>query len=100
MKKLSIFIIGCLFALQGFSQENVFLKREFWDTKPTVETIDLKIREGNDIAQANESNSKKIAEMKKQKNESEQKIEEMSGECMDLEDMIERLKNELEQSQV
>ncbi len=53
-----------------------------------------------DYTQANESNAKKIAEMKKQKNELEQKIEEVSGECMDLEDMIERLKTELEQSQV
>lgn len=56
MKKLSIIIVGVLFGIQGFSQENVFLKREFWDTKPSIETIDLKIKEGNDIAEATSSN--------------------------------------------
>src|SRR5690606_18742178 len=56
MKKLSIVIIGFLFGVQAYSQDNVFLKREFWDTKPSIETIDLKIKEGNDIAEANASN--------------------------------------------
>ena len=56
MKKgLRIFLIGVLFGIQGFSQENVFLKREFWDTKPSIETIDLKIKQGNDIAEATSS---------------------------------------------
>ncbi len=44
------------FGNQLTAQENIFLNREFWDTKPTIETIDLKIKEGNDIAQANSNN--------------------------------------------
>lgn len=56
MKKSSIFLIGFLFGIQAYSQENVFLSRDFWDTKPTIETIDLKIKEGNDIAEATSSN--------------------------------------------
>ena len=56
MNKLSIFLIGVVFGIQAYSQENIFLKREFWDTKPTIETIDLKIKEGNDIAEANTNN--------------------------------------------
>src|SRR5690606_19530497 len=38
------------------AQDNVFLDRDFWNTKPSIETIDLKIKEGNDIAQANANN--------------------------------------------
>ena len=56
MKKISIIIIGFLFGIQTYSQENIFLKREFWDTKPSIETINLKIKEGNDIAEATSSN--------------------------------------------
>lgn len=56
MKKISIIIIGFLFGIQAYSQDNIFLKREFWDTKPSIETIDLKIKEGNDISEANSSN--------------------------------------------
>uniref|UniRef100_UPI004049AD37 ankyrin repeat domain-containing protein n=1 Tax=Gelidibacter sp. TaxID=2018083 RepID=UPI004049AD37 len=53
MKKLSILIIGFLFGIQGFSQENVFLKREFWKTNPNIETIETKIAEGNNLAELN-----------------------------------------------
>lgn len=38
------------------AQDNIFLDREFWSTQPTVETLQLKIKEGHDIAQANASN--------------------------------------------
>lgn len=55
-RKLSILLIGFLFGIQAYSQDNIFLKREFWDTKPSIETIDLKIKEGNDIAEANANN--------------------------------------------
>ncbi|MGJ8591669.1 MAG: ankyrin repeat domain-containing protein [Aquaticitalea sp.] len=53
------FLILCIIFVCGnqiSAQENVFLNREFWDKKPTIETIDLKIKEGNDIAQANSNN--------------------------------------------
>ena len=40
----------------GFAQENVFLKRDFWGTKPDVKTIETKIKEGNNPAEANGSN--------------------------------------------
>lgn len=55
-RKLSILLIGFLFGIQVYSQDNIFLKREFWDSKPSIETIDLKIKEGNDIAEATSSN--------------------------------------------
>lgn len=38
------------------AQDNIFLERDFWSSKPSVETVKLKIKEGNDIAQANASN--------------------------------------------
>ncbi|MCK7589320.1 ankyrin repeat domain-containing protein [Subsaxibacter sp. CAU 1640] len=56
MRKILIVFIAFAFVNQSFAQDNVFLKREFWDSKPTVETIDLKIKEGNDIAEANSNN--------------------------------------------
>src|SRR5690606_26243210 len=55
-RKLSILLIGFLFGIQTYSQDNIFLKREFWDTKPSIETIYLKIKEGHDIAEATSSN--------------------------------------------
>ncbi|MFC0605543.1 ankyrin repeat domain-containing protein [Winogradskyella pulchriflava] len=39
-----------------FSQDNVFLKRDFWDTKPSVEVIKQKILEGNIPSEANSNN--------------------------------------------
>lgn len=38
------------------AQDNVFLDRDFWSTRPTVATVQLKIKQGHDIAQANASN--------------------------------------------
>ncbi|MEO5787889.1 ankyrin repeat domain-containing protein [Gelidibacter sp.] len=56
MKRYLIIILA--FGIGGpiFSQANIFLDRDFWASKPSVETIDLKIKEGHDIAQANASN--------------------------------------------
>lgn len=51
-------ILGAFLALSMLAQaqknSNVFFNREFWKGKPTVETIDAKIKEGNDPAQLNE----------------------------------------------
>lgn len=49
-------VIALMIFAQGFSQENVFLKREFWDTKPTIKTVETKIKEGNNPAEANSNN--------------------------------------------
>lgn len=51
-----IFLIVFAIASPLMAQDNVFLDKDFWNTKPSIETIDLKIKEGNDIAQANASN--------------------------------------------
>ncbi|WP_299776739.1 ankyrin repeat domain-containing protein [uncultured Formosa sp.] len=45
-----MFTVGCWVQAQ---ESNVFLDRGFWKTNPTPETIDLKIKEGNDPAQYN-----------------------------------------------
>lgn len=51
---LSITIV--LFSTLGFSQDNIFLNRNFWETKPNVETIKTKIEEGNNPSEANNGN--------------------------------------------
>ncbi|HLT33784.1 MAG TPA: ankyrin repeat domain-containing protein, partial [Aquaticitalea sp.] len=56
MKKFLIVCIVFVVGNQISAQENIFLNREFWDTKPTIEMIDSKIKEGNDIAEANSNN--------------------------------------------
>ncbi len=56
MKKFLILYVAFAIGNQISAQENIFLNREFWDTKPTIETIDLKMKEGSDIAQANAGN--------------------------------------------
>lgn len=38
------------------AQNNVFLNRDFWGTKPNVETIETKIKEGNNPSEANRNN--------------------------------------------
>ncbi|WP_159021978.1 ankyrin repeat domain-containing protein [Formosa sp. L2A11] len=60
MKK-SVFrngILGAFLALGAFAQaqqdSNVFFNREFWGSKPSIETVDMQIKEGNDPAQLNE----------------------------------------------
>ncbi|WP_418508702.1 ankyrin repeat domain-containing protein [Corallibacter sp.] len=54
--KLKILVLAILIGLQGFSQDNIFLSRDFWNTKPTPEIIDQKIEEGNNPAEANSNN--------------------------------------------
>lgn len=56
MKNSINFLIGFLIVTQLYSQENIFLNRDFWKSQPTIQTIDLKIKEGNDITQANGAN--------------------------------------------
>lgn len=58
MKNLRAYInlVILMFTLQGFTQNNVFLDRAFWDTKPDVETIKVKIKEGHNPAEANSNN--------------------------------------------
>ena len=43
-------------SLQIFAQDNVFLQRNFWDTNPTIETVEAKIKEGHNITEANSNN--------------------------------------------
>ena len=54
--KLYIIAITLLISVQTFSQDNVFLSRDFWSTNPTVEVIDSKIKEGNNPSEANGGN--------------------------------------------
>ncbi len=64
MKKGLIVLIAIIFALQLNAQghgpepvqENIFLTRYFWESKPTIKIIDSKIKEGNDIAAKTSSN--------------------------------------------
>ncbi|CDF81086.1 ankyrin [Formosa agariphila KMM 3901] len=66
MKK-SVFrngILGAFLALGTLVQaqeSNVFLNRDFWGTNPTVQTIEQKIKEGNDPAQLNERSFDAVA---------------------------------------
>ncbi|SFZ90464.1 Ankyrin repeat [Flaviramulus basaltis] len=54
--KLYLIVITLLVSVHTFSQENVFLNRDFWSSKPTVEVVDSKIKEGNNPSEANGSN--------------------------------------------
>ena len=54
--KLKTVITFLFLSAQLFAQENVFLSRDFWDTKPSIETINLKIKAGNNPAEANKNN--------------------------------------------
>ncbi|NRD20438.1 ankyrin repeat domain-containing protein [Winogradskyella eckloniae] len=58
MKHLKTYLAVLVFALsfQAFSQSNVFLHREFWDSKPSVEILEKKIKEGNNPSEANNNN--------------------------------------------
>jgi ankyrin repeat protein len=49
MKKQLLLGLVLLFGLQLSAQENIFLERDYWNSKPTIESIELKIKEGNDI---------------------------------------------------
>ncbi|MFY0714962.1 ankyrin repeat domain-containing protein [Seonamhaeicola sp. NFXS20] len=54
--KSSFIVIILLLTVKSFAQENIFLNRDFWNTKPTPEIIDQKIKEGNNPAQSNNNN--------------------------------------------
>ncbi len=56
MRKILIIVLAIAIGSPILAQNNVFLDKDFWSTKPSIETIDLKIKEGNDIAQANANN--------------------------------------------
>ncbi|MDG5492998.1 ankyrin repeat domain-containing protein [Psychroserpens sp. SPM9] len=58
MKQFKIYTIlmVLLISAYGFSQDNIFLSRDYWSTNPSIESIDLKIKEGHDIAEANSNN--------------------------------------------
>ena len=45
-----------LFGSLLFAQNNVFLNRDFWGAKPNVETIEAKIKAGNNPSEANRNN--------------------------------------------
>ncbi|MBU2995285.1 ankyrin repeat domain-containing protein [Cellulophaga baltica] len=57
---LFISIFSAQLSAQGHgpakTEENVFLNREFWGSKPTIKLIEEKINEGNDIAGKTSSN--------------------------------------------
>ncbi|QDO93035.1 ankyrin repeat domain-containing protein [Formosa sediminum] len=66
MKKIGLkhAFLGAFLALGVVTQAqqtNVFLERDFWATNPTIETIDLKIKEGNDPAKLNERSFDAVA---------------------------------------
>ena len=57
-------ILGAFLALGAFAQaqqSNVFLERDFWKTNPSIETIDLKIKEGNDPVKRNDRSFDAVA---------------------------------------
>lgn len=56
MKKFLTLFVVFVIGNQIFAQDNIFLDRNFWAAKPTIEAVDVKIKEGNDIAQANANN--------------------------------------------
>lgn len=56
MKNYISFIVLVFMGQSFIAQNNIFLDRDFWSNKPNVEIIKQKIKEGNDIAQANASN--------------------------------------------
>ncbi|WCO02667.1 ankyrin repeat domain-containing protein [Psychroserpens ponticola] len=54
--KKIITLVTLLMSVYGFSQENIFLSRDYWSTNPSIKDIDSKIKEGHNIAQANSNN--------------------------------------------
>ena len=66
MKKLNLrnVILGAFLVIGTLAQAqdaNVFFDREFWGSNPTVETVDIKIEEGNNPAQLNERSFDPVA---------------------------------------
>ncbi|SEA16548.1 ankyrin repeat domain-containing protein [Bizionia paragorgiae] len=58
MKNIKRLVIALIlqFGITAQAQENIFLNRDFWKGNPSIDIIDLKIREGNNIAEANSNN--------------------------------------------
>ncbi|WP_452218475.1 ankyrin repeat domain-containing protein [Lacinutrix undariae] len=54
--KTIITTVTLFLGLTGFAQDNVFLSRDFWDSKPTVKIVKEKIKEGHNIAESNGNN--------------------------------------------
>ena len=52
IKKL-IYLLFLLISLSIKSQTNIFLKRNYWKSNPSIEDIDLRIKEGYDITALN-----------------------------------------------
>jgi len=51
-----ITVVTLFLSTLGFAQENIFLNRDFWKSNPTIATVEAKIQEGNNIAEANGNN--------------------------------------------
>ena len=56
MRKNLIVVFAIVLGSPIWAQDNIFLDKDFWSAQPSIETIDLKIKEGHDIAEANSSN--------------------------------------------
>jgi len=56
MKNAFLFTFTFLLTLNTFSQDNVFLARDFWDTNPSIKTIKEKVEAGNNPSEANANN--------------------------------------------
>lgn len=56
MLKKVLVVIAFINVSLGVAQDNVFLKRDFWKTAPSIATVDEKIKEGNNPSQANTNN--------------------------------------------
>lgn len=54
--KCNLIALILLISIQGFSQDNIFLNRDFWSTNPTIEVVNSKIKEGNNPSEANGNN--------------------------------------------
>ncbi|MBQ0786566.1 MAG: ankyrin repeat domain-containing protein, partial [Oceanihabitans sp.] len=51
-----ITVITLFLSTLSFAQENIFLNRDFWKSNPSIATVEAKIQEGNNIAEANGNN--------------------------------------------
>ncbi len=54
--KNTITVVTLFLSTLGFAQENIFLNRDFWKSNPNIATVEAKIQEGNNIAEANGNN--------------------------------------------
>ncbi|MBU2940962.1 ankyrin repeat domain-containing protein [Lacinutrix sp. C3R15] len=59
--KTIIIVLVLTFSIASFAQQNVFLNRDFWKSNPSIETVEAKIKEGNNIAEANSNNFDAVA---------------------------------------